>query len=522
MLFLAALLGIILLGGCSAIAHWQIHIATALFSIIFLPKISKYYIFWILVIISFFFAQEPRFSIEDLILTGGFIAWGLSDWWLAKTQKQRKIFLLICFLIIIINHYIEFEFSEHGSLLLWVPIFLGLYFPKPFESNFNTIVHGFFSSTLLFSAKSSALLAYISFFLQKIFSKSKAIAIGILSSALIVIFLFNESSNFLEKSLFARIFIWQSCLEASVKKFFLGYGFGNFAIDFSTLRNINENWGSRADQFVFHGHSVLCHYFFELGIVGVLLLIAFLVLVYQRAKIIFVPLVFIFLIDASLVSLSQFLIASLILAPFLIENSKELPTPLMKFIFGTFSDKNLSRIAVIAALSISLIVQIPSIIGHYYFDHKDYERAIKWDNQNSLYFLMRGFDSLNKDTVQSEADFRNAIRLSPNISFYYGYLAAAELANGKTKKAKKSIDIAIKYSGENAYWHLLAALINQNDKELYRQHMKEAFQQMPNLDEILKDPRIKPNLYVGGKTGDIKVIGFYRKGTDLTIPVPYF
>ncbi len=507
MLFLIVFLGIILLGGCSGIAYFPVHLATFIFSLIYLHKVSKYFLFWILLAFCFFFAQEPRFSLEYFLLASGFMAWGFSDWWLKLEENKKRIFLLTTFLAICIFHFIELEFSEHGSLLLWLPAFLVLYYPNP---RAHLWVYGLSGIFLGLSAKVIAFIAYLAALLKNF---QKRFLLLLLPLAGVLIFIgYANLNNFFEKSVFSRLAIWKSCFHGFLQRPFTGFGFGTFALDFSTTKLTSESWGSRADQFVAHGHSMLFHYLFELGIWGFLLFTALVFLVYKYAKPAFIPFIVVTLFDASLVNFSQILLASLLFVPYMVKDFE-----LTKFQFKGL----LAKITMVLALLISLYVQVPSLVGHYFFDKGNFNNAIQWDKQNSLYYLMRGFDYLNIDTVQSEKDFKTAVKLTPNIGFYYGYLAASELANGKISTAKISIDKAIAYSGDNPYWHLMAALIYQDDEKLHKKHLRYAFTQMPNLREQLANPNQAPTLYIGGKTNDLKIIGFCRKGEDLTLPLPY-
>lgn len=542
---LLAMTAIIVLGGCKAISYFWLHSLAVIFSLIFLSKISKYWAFWFLFTISLLFAQEPRFSIEYYLIAMGFMSWSLSNWWLSIDDNKRKNFFNICFTIIVITHYLELEAGEYGSLIMWLPIYLALYLPDPLKNRMTTIGYSLSGLALGLSAKLASFVALIVVIWGRISTFdiiNIKIPVGLgksikcrmsrydpwLVAALVAaIYWLNDWQSFKHKSIIARLNIWNSAWQAGLQRIFedqniFGYGFGNFVIDFSTLRIIKDSFGSRSDQFVSHGHSVLVHYFFELGLAGILLFIAFAVLIFIKARRAFLPLMFICLVDSVFNSFSQILLGSLLFAPLLIQDiDHPILSKLTKQVFAKIPESKFSKLIPITALLISLAVQIPSLIGHYYFERQDYDSAIKWDKSNSLYYMMRGFKYLNQDTKLSEQDFTKAIELTPNVGFFYGYLAAAQLANNKLSEAKANIQTAIKYSGENAYWHLIAAFINHDNKKLYTKHMQTAFKQMPELQEVLSNPDIEPTLYIGGKSNDLKVIGFYRKGENLILPLPY-
>lgn len=161
---------------------------------------------------------------------------------------------------------------------------------------------------------------------------------------------------------------------------------------------------------------------------------------------------------------------------------------------------------------------IPSVIGHFYYSKNDLDNAIKWDPKHSFYYFMRGTKYLKTDFKKSEADYLKAIELSPSVSYFYGFLAAAQLSNFKLEEADKNIDKAIQFDGENGYWYYLKGTINYKDKTKYEIYTKRGLEISPELYYLIHKPE---SVKVKKKNLQIAQISFFRRSPQILLPVPY-
>ncbi len=517
--YLIVFFAIYVLGSPQGLAVWWVHLLAAIFALVNLHKVSYYYLFWIYLLIALLCASEPRFSLEYFLLAAGFIAWSLSNWWQNLSQEKRKNFLLIVFILLYIAEKLHCTFYERGSLLLWLPVFLSLYYPyviarraKPdvaisLSNTRSDLVYLISGLALLFSNKKTAILAFLASLAN--YLRSRYVYLAGLIVVGISFFFLERIQHFIHKSLISRLFIWCSTFQGWLAKPLLGHGFGTFAIDFPPYRSHNGVFGAQTHQQVSHGHGLFTHVLFEQGLLGLIIVLVIFYLVYKNARPAFLPLLIISLFDAPLVCFNQYLLAALILVTFL---NIKLPQMLLPGI----------KVSKYLAYIIALVIFIPSIVGHYYYDQGSIDKAIQWDSRNSLYHFMRGADLLNLDTQESEKSLEKAIELSPNVSYFYGFLAAAKLANLKFSEAQAAIAKALYMDGDDQYWYVLSAFSHYNDdKDIFKQHYAKALELNPDIDTLLRDPSYTATEFIGAKKADARVVSFYRKGHKVFLPLPY-
>jgi len=247
--------------------------------------------------------------------------------------------------------------------------------------------------------------------------------------------------------------------------------------------------------------------------------------------------------DSNLQSFNQFLLMGLIIMPLcylpketLVESSylqkkrgnfftKGKMAGFFDLIFENMFKKlpsYLQRPAQISFLLLSLIILVPSSIGHYYYDQGDLNNAIATDAKHPLYFLMRGVKTIESDLFNSERDLLKAVELAPAVPYIRGALAAAQLSNMHLKEARQSVDFALKHTANDAYWFLISSLIYHNqDSQKAKTHYTKALKIDPYLETFLNDPSLPSYRIIGGKSGDSRIKAFYRSGEKLYLPLPY-
>lgn len=512
------LLAIKILGAPAGLSFWFFQVLAGVFILPVIYSLSSRYIFWFLILVSSFFASESRFSIEYLIMAMGFFAWGAHPFWIKLSDRSRMVSMSLIFLGVFITTKLGIIFSEPGSFYFFVPAWLSLCFQGFLPLNY--FAYGLSGFLLVISNKTSTLLAYIVSLLENF--KSKFLLIG--AAALLVLsFLVSDSlKHFIYKSFIPRLVIWKSSLVGFLNAPLFGHGFGTFPIDFPVFRSHGDVFGAKVHQHIVHGHSLFTHVLFEQGILGLVLLFILFYIIFKKARAAFLPALVVSFTDASLVSFSQYLIFGLIFLPlFLKENTNK--SKLEILIEKLFSElpKRFRLFARISGYLLVITVIGTSSIGHYYYSKKNYDKAIKWDPKNSLYYFTRGARVLNQDTEASEKDLRRAIELSPSVSYFYGFLAASELANHKIEDAKINIKKALEYDGGDAYWYLLSSFINHEDKELSKEHYSKAIKKNPEIEDLLLSPEYKASEYIGSKKGDVRISSFYRNGPKIFLPLPY-
>jgi tetratricopeptide (TPR) repeat protein len=542
MLSLGIFLLIFIIGSPVGMSIWFIHALINIFTLTQVSKISQYYLIWFLFLITYCFAANSRLSLEYLLISSACLIFGASKFWLDLDTRKRFRILLVVFIALGICDFFKFSLSELGSLLMWVPVFLVIYLrdddsliPKLKRKflglRLGTFIYLGFLIMLFFLNKKITFLAQILSF--RVYLRSKLIYI--LALALIGLsFIFKEKLiHFIEKSIQPRLLIWQGAFEGFLEKPLFGHGFGTFVLDFPVHRHLEQVLGGHGNEQVNHGHSLFIHYAFELGLVGLILVIALFYLVAVKAPQALPCLALIGATDSNLQSFNQFLLMGLILMPLCYLpktdlNSLQKTRKKAKF-FDLFFENIFKKIpsswrkpAQIIFLFLSLVILVPSAIGHYYYDQGDLNRAIAIDARHPLYFLMRGAKTIESDLLNSEKDLLKAVELAPAVPYIRGTLAAAQLGNMNLVEARKSIDFALKHTHNDAYWFLISSLIYQNqDSKQAKAHYAKALEIDPHLETFLSDPSLPSYRVIGGESGDSRIKAFYRSGNKLYLPLPY-
>jgi tetratricopeptide (TPR) repeat protein len=135
---------------------------------------------------------------------------------------------------------------------------------------------------------------------------------------------------------------------------------------------------------------------------------------------------------------------------------------------------------------------------------------------------MRGAVTMQRNPYQAKSDYEQAIKLSPNIGYFYGYLSLIELALNNHQAANAAIQEAMRLSGTTAYWNFIAALANFKDKEKYWTYFNKVNAAQPKIFEQACDPNTEASLAIGHKNGDIRVMSFFRTGPMLFYRSPTY
>lgn len=549
MLSLGIFLLIFVIGSPIAMSIWFTHALTCIFTLIQVSKISQYYLIWFLLLITYLFAANSRLSLEYLLISSACLIFGASKFWLDLDTRKRFRILLVVFIALSICDFFKFSLSELGSLLMWVPVFLVIYLrdddslvPKLKRKflgvRLGTFIYLSFLIMLFFLNKKITFLAQVLSF--RVYLRSRLIYI--LAFILVGLsFVFKEKLiHFIGKSIQPRILIWEGAFHGFLKKPLFGHGFGTFVLDFPVYRHLEKVLGAHANEQVNHGHNLFIHYAFELGLVGLILVTALFYLVAVKAPQALPCLALIGAADSNLQSFNQFLLMGLIIMPLCYLPKVDLNslqgarknlfikgkrTKFFDLFFESIFKKlpfYLRKPAQISFLFLSLIILVPSAVGHYYYDQGDLDKAINIDTKHPLYFLMRGVKTIESDLLNSEQDLLKAVKLAPAVPYIRGALAAAQLSNMHLKEARGSVDFALKYTGNDAYWFLISSLIYQNqDSKKAKAHYAKAVEIDPHIDTFLNDPSLPSYRVIGGRTGDSRIKAFYRSGEKLYLPLPY-
>lgn len=504
---------IFILGAPHGVVHWFVHILAMLLSLVFLYKFSRYYLFWFILVLCFLTASEPRYSVEYFFLFTGFMSWGFSDWWLNLDPRKKKNILLSIFATLFLMGFLSVGFTEKGALEMWFPIFLALYF-DPVKSKSLYTVSGIL---ILFSNKVSTLLAFLAHLINRFRNLLFVLITFVVFS--VGIFYIEGAQLFFERSINSRAYIWLSSIKGFIASPFYGHGFNTFILDYPPFKIVGNAWATLADQQIAHAHSLFFNTLFELGVIGVILLSLFFYLVYSRARKAFIPLLVLGFFDIPLTLFGQFLLASLILAPFLTKRREGENETMLKLL--SKAPKTLSIPLIILTYVLCLYSYVPSAVGHYFYDLEDYDNAIKWDKENSLYYFVRGTQNLSKDLKQSLYDLKTATELSPGVGYFYGFHAAAQLASEKNNWAQFSINKAIRLSGNNPYWTFLKAFAFLWNENKFVKFFNLAIDARPEILNEVRNPNAHSGLYIGSDEYDVRVLAFYRKGPKLYLPLPY-
>jgi hypothetical protein len=371
--YLFLFVAIYVLGSPYSFSNYYIHALALVFSLVFLHKLSRYYLFWLVLGLCLFFSSSSRFSVEYFLIAMGFMSFGMSNWWLSLGKRDRAIGLSSIFITLAICHFAGLGFAEKGAFLRWIPIFLVLYFCP----SSNKSIYGISGLILLFSNKTSALVSFLSIFVMR-YKKLFVIIASLLLIGTGVVY-FEGAKLFFERSINSRVFIWSSCIQGFLASPIWGHGFKNFALEYPNYKIIGKSWATLGSQQISHGHSLFFNYLFELGLIGIIILALFFYLIYKKAPLAFVPFLILSLIDIPISFFSEFLLASLIFAPFLMKKNSD-ESRLVSILTAKLP-QGFKLLSVLILYAISLWSFIPSAIGHYYYDKKDYNKAIEWINK---------------------------------------------------------------------------------------------------------------------------------------------
>ncbi len=490
------------------------HLGLALISLYGLYYSSGYLLFWILGALLFF-SSEPRFSLEYYFWTAGLLGLALSPLWRNKARANQELVLCLAFIVFALSDFSKICFSERGSLLIWLPVFLATLSPQNLPQRF--LREGLSALVCFYSNKTSLLLAYLSY-LWGTFSRTyKLLGLGLLAilSSLLIYFSKQGLSKFIAKSVHARLEIWQACWQAFMDRPFFGHGFGTFAIDFPVYRAHADIFGARTSEHISHAHSSVLHFMFEQGLLGLGIFLFIAYWIYRKSPLAIYPLLIISVCDASLVNFNQYLLLALILSP---SQKPKSPVSFLKIFRGL-------------ALSLALFVNVLSWTAHYYYARNDFSSAIKLDPYHSLYHFMQGATLLHVSTKLSEQDLKRAVELSPNVSYFYTFLAAAYLANcqdlsphsqdPRLKLASAAIQKALRYDGGDAYIHILSSFIHYQQPKLSQEERSIAFKLNPEIRDLLHKPELSSSKHIGNKKSDVRISDFYRQGARVHLPLPY-
>lgn len=508
--FLILFLSIYFWGSPVGLSVFWGHFGAFLISLFSLKNLYSSFIFWLLLVLVIITAQEKRLSLEYFLLASSFFLLGADSSWNGdKTNsfEKRKKILFGIFTLIVITNLLHFELSERGSLLLWIPVFLALYF-KPLNKK-NFLIYLLFGICLFLSNKLAAFIAVV-------FCMRSVLVYGFSVVLFFIYFLLKQDlGDFLIKSFEPRLYIMKSSFFGFIDKSLFGHGFGTFALDFPKYRFHADVLGGRISEQVVHGHSLFNHFAFEMGIVGLLLIAGLLYLLFINAKQALLPFLVISLCDCPLFCFNQYLLCGLLFIPFIKQFG------ILERFFVPVSNMFLKSGFFLTGLFIMFVIYIQSLFGHYYYDSGDLDNAIKWDRYNSLYHFTRGANLLSTNSVQSETDLLKSVELAPSVSYFYGFLGAAQLANNKITDAKRSLEKAIKLDGQDGYWCLLYSYANYDNEAKFKKYQNLAFKKNPEIRRLLFNPNIPTPRFIGySRFGDVRLAGFYRSGEKIYFPLP--
>ena len=95
-LFILVILFVV--GSPIAMSTWTLHSLSCLFALSQAFKLSKYYIFWILLALTYFTASESRLSLEYILIASSSFIYRSSRSWLKLSRAARATRLLIVFI----------------------------------------------------------------------------------------------------------------------------------------------------------------------------------------------------------------------------------------------------------------------------------------------------------------------------------------------------------------------------------------------------------------------------------------
>jgi O-antigen ligase len=521
-LFGLACIVLVIFSSNYVMSYWWAHAITCLLASIFLKRISHYSITWILIANVVIFSNQSRFSLEFLLLALGLSAWAFSDSYQKFSKKQRSLIVLSLIAVNVLFTLIGKNLNDPYSLLSWLPILVSFYFPlkESFYEKKNFIANAISIFLVSFSSKKSVILSFLGQYISRLRSIKSFLVLALISVAIFFTsFLFQDKLNkFYVKSVQPRLVIWQSASIGFLQKPIGGNGFGIFPMEINQYRKIVQKIGGKLEKHVSHGHNNFLHIAFEQGIIGLSIFALFLFFLFKSYNSCFWAFLTLSLLDANLAYTNQFLIFALIFAP-----------DLRKFQFAFFDNKYLVLPQRYHKISHQLLVIITlisfgfSVIGHYYYDHKKYEMALKFDSDNSLYHFFLGVKNYKQSKFKrAKIHFEKSVELSKNHGFQQGFLAVTNYMLGDKKGCQDSIIDAMKLAGDIAHWKYIGHIIF---KEIDLEYATKLRNEAIVLDPIYVyfEKNIRPPEYksIGGhRNSEFWINSYQRRGDKVYLPSP--
>jgi O-antigen ligase len=504
-------------------SYWWAHAVICILACLFLKKASRYSITWILIANAFLFSNQTRFSIEFVLIAIGLSAWALSDQYLRTTKNQKIILVASLITISVIFTLIGKSLNEKYAFLAWLPILVSFYFPiknKLFQKD-NLIASIIPMIIASFSSKKSIILGFFAQYIAAVRSiKSFLILIFSASVIFLVSFLYQDNiKDFYGKSMSPRLIVWQSAANGFSHKPLGGNGFGIFPIEINNYRESVHNIGGNLNKHLNHAHNNFLHIAFEQGVIGLALFALLSLFLFRYHPSCFWTLTVLSMLDASLVYSAQYLIASLIFLPSILK--KEALFDQRYFVLHTKYQKFAYKLI----LFISLVTFGFSVIGHYFYDIKKYDMAIKFDSDHSLYQFFSGIENFKENKLEEAVfHFEKSINLSKNHGFQQGFLAVTYYSLGKGEKSIKWISESLRLAGDKAQWKYIAHFLYKNvNPELSEKLKFEAINENPLLayyEKGILPPKLSS---IGGPEGSNFWINSYqRRGEKVYLPNPQF
>jgi hypothetical protein len=509
-LFLLILFLFLLLTPAIFSLYWA-HALVAVFCLFNIKTFARYYLFWFLFIVVLLFSSQARLSLEHFLIISSIFAFTRN---INLEAKQKKITLAIIFFVFFAMDFFNINLAEQGSVFMFLPVFLALEFPlqrfnlqsKSYKKFFVYLI-SFFGA--LFSNKRTTLLAFLAS-LQNLFSRKLLIIFSFL--ILVVSFVVSDNvKSFYKKSIAPRVLIWQASIEGALHKPLYGHGLGTFTIDFPPYRKLNhKTHGAKSAQHIVHGHNQFVHCFFELGLLGLFLCLYLLKMIYKFSPNVFWTFLVICSFDTSLASYSQILFFALLFSDLKYD----------AWIFKEIHSAKIKKILTVSLILLSTYLFASSCLGHYFFDQTQFSKAIKVDPLHPLYHFSRGAKHINKNISESNQDLKKAVELAPSIGYFHAFYAATLLGTEQIEQAKYHIATAIEQLGDDAYLYVLSSVINQDDLQKSTEHLQMAIDLKPEIQEMLFDPSVSADEYLGVSANNPRLMSFYRYGKKTFLPLP--
>lgn len=491
--------------------YW-VHFILSVFVVTNISKVSKYYLFWILLILFAGFSSHLRLSLEYFLISSALIGFSLADNW--QNEKNKNYILLLMFVVFLGLDLLGLNWVEKGSIVMLLPVFIASFYPlkKLQEEKSKSKIAIYLTSFLavLFSNKRTTLFAYLAT-LKNLFSKKILALISVLVIAS-SFFVKDNLANFYRKSIAPRFYIWQASMDGFKDKPVLGHGYGNFTLDFPPYRKQNPGvLGAQDTDYVVHAHNQFLHTLFELGIVGMAVFGFLLFLIFKYLNNAFLPFVIMSFFNVSLQEFTQVFFLALIFNSFNIKS----------FAFKKIESELVHKILKYILILVTTALMLMSSLGHYFFDSKQLAKAIKVDPLHPLYHFSRGAKKINTDIEKSKIDLKRAVELAPGLGYFHGFYAAALLGTADFEKAKYHIRKSLKQMGEDPYLLILSSFIEYEDEETSGKHYQKALELNPDLETYLSDPTYSADEFIGVRSSNPRIMSFYRRGSKVYLPLPF-